>query len=151
LDSNQPLAAAIANLYDINRDGQVDALDQSAARQFGRFPYGQLDLINVPAAGGGSASAAVASALASSTVATVSSSSVAPDAGLIRSQQPIELAKDSFSAMFAQLAVGDSRGANAIAKSAEHGANLELDDAMLDALISGLTMQRNWEKPKAGA
>jgi len=47
---NYGLAAAIMNLWDFNRDNNVDALDQSVARVYSRFPYGELEMINIAAA-----------------------------------------------------------------------------------------------------
>ena len=66
------LAGAISNLWDINRDGDVNANDQLAAKVHSVSPYGELDTINIAAAGpfapvtgGAGATAAVPSALAS--------------------------------------------------------------------------------------
>ena len=69
LSSHYGLAGAIANVYDYNRDDQVDATDQVFARNFGST-NGELDMINIAAAGPfapatSSMSAAVVSALAS--------------------------------------------------------------------------------------
>src|SRR5207342_188356 len=47
LYDNYGLAAAIANLWDVNRDGQVDANDQFVARFYSFFPYDELDMINI--------------------------------------------------------------------------------------------------------
>ena len=80
---NYGLIAAITNLWDLNRDDNVDALDQSAARIYSKFPFGELDMINldgaVPAsldlkihATASGASAAVAAAFATFPTSLVS-------------------------------------------------------------------------------
>ena len=46
---NSDLKTAIENPYDVNRDEQIDALDQSVARRFSVFPFGELDSINIVA------------------------------------------------------------------------------------------------------
>ena len=51
LSVNLGLTVAIQNIYDVNRDGQIDALDQSVARQYSLFPFGELDMINIPLGG----------------------------------------------------------------------------------------------------
>jgi len=71
------LSTAISNLWDINRDGDVNASDQFAAKQYSLSPYGQLDTINIPIGGpfapSSGVGAAVASALANRSASTDSS------------------------------------------------------------------------------
>jgi len=70
---NVSLASAISNVWDINRDGDVNANDQLSARVHSSAPYGQLDMLNIsiggpfaPVVGDVGATAAVVSALAAS-------------------------------------------------------------------------------------
>jgi len=45
------LSTAISNLWDVNRDGDVNANDQFAAKQYSLSPYGELDTINISSGG----------------------------------------------------------------------------------------------------
>ena len=151
LTFTEPLNVAIANPYDVNRDGNVDASDQYIAKVFSRFPHGDLGAINVPVSGYGSAGAAVASVLASSAVGTNGLSSKASDsAGFAQDQESKNPPATLVFPRFPTLADSSLPGADAIAKSEEAGESLQLDDEMLDALISGLTMDRSWGIPKSG-
>lgn len=39
---------ALANVWDVNRDDNVDALDQFAARTYSAFGFAELDMIEIP-------------------------------------------------------------------------------------------------------
>ena len=77
LSLNHPYLTAVANVYDVSKDDQVDATDQIFTRNFG-VTNGELDYISIPLLGpfAPAAGAAVASALSTINTFTNSSSRV---------------------------------------------------------------------------
>ena len=135
LSLNHPYNVAKANIYDYNKDDQVDATDQILARNFGNT-CGELDMINIsaggpfaPAAGG----AAVASALAGSAVGSGSSVGSSWVANRLAS---LETSNGSTAAYFGQFITTDSTADAASSNASGSEGLLDLDDELLDALVS---------------
>ena len=48
---NSDLPTAIQNTWDVNRDDNVDALDQFVDRFYAKFPFGELEMIDIATGG----------------------------------------------------------------------------------------------------
>ena len=136
---NYPLATAISNIWDINRDGDVNSTDQLAARYFSFSPYGALQMISVPANGpfapvGGNA--AVVSALS----ATTTASSNSAGHWVANRLASLEINNGSTASSFGQLAVDDSSGTSSPTGSSFHAGSGSdagsVGDELLDALVA---------------
>jgi len=142
-----PLSAAISNLWDVNRDGDVNANDQLAAKIKSVAPYGELDMINVSNSGPFAPSAALSdgagAAVASALAGSGGGNSPKPvgswlaNSGIANSLSVASPVASSSSMYFAQL--GHPSSSLVAFDASESSDPLPLDEDLLDVLASGLT------------
>ena len=133
-----PLSGAISNLWDINRDGAVNANDQLAAKIKSVAPYGELDTINI-GPGGPFAPVGGSAAVASALYVTSNGSSSGPVSSCLTNSlsgaSSVDLPANSY---FAQLGEIDSPLENSTTNDAAD--ELGLDDELLATLAGGLSV-----------
>ncbi len=130
-----PYNTAKSNVYDVNKDDQVDATDQIFTRNFGNT-NGELDYVSIssggpfaPATGG--AGAAVASSMST----TTTSSSGSGGSWVANRLDSLATSSASTASVFGQLTAEDeSSHASSHADPGDHAS--EVSDELLDALVT---------------
>jgi len=128
------LSSAISNLWDINRDGDVNASDQFAAKQYSLSPYGQLDTINIPIGGPFAPSSGGGAAVASALAGAGGSSSNPGGSWIANRLASLESTSGSTASYFAGLMADDSSDDESSDDDSDDAS--VVSDELLDALLA---------------